>query len=63
MEEQQVKMAIQGLCSPETGDRALDAQRPTYRKPFDMIVKRALFEEWSALLDDFRTFTSPECPF
>ena len=27
MEEQQVKMAIQGLSSAETGDRALDAQR------------------------------------
>ncbi len=27
MEEQQVKMAIQGLSSGETGDRALDAQK------------------------------------
>ena len=27
MEEQQVKMAIQGLSNAETGDRALDAQR------------------------------------
>src|SRR5206468_11168586 len=80
MEEQQVKMAIQGLDSAETGDRALDAERifelankayllyvsqdsvekakllkmlfsncsvdavsvsPTYRKPFDIIAKRA----------------------
>jgi PglZ domain len=86
MEEQQVKMAIQGLSSAETGDRALDAQTifelansayslyvsqnpaekakllrivvsnfsvdavsvyPTYRKPFDLIVKRAQKEEWS----------------
>jgi hypothetical protein len=97
MEEQQVKMAIQGLSSAESSDRALDAQKilelankayslyvsqdstekakllrmlfsncsvdavsvtPTYRKPFDMIVKRAQFEEWSALVDDFRTFVA-----
>jgi site-specific DNA recombinase len=90
MEEQQVKMAIQGLTSGETGDRALDAQKifelansayylyvsqnpvekakllrmvvsnfsvdavnvcPTYRKPFDMIVKRAQKEEWSGRRD------------
>ena len=90
MEEQQVKMAIEGLSNAETGDRALDAQRilelankayllyfsqdstekakllrmlfsncsvdaisvtPTYRKPFDMIVKRAKTEEWSGRLD------------
>ena len=90
MEEQQVKMAIQGLSSAETGDRALDAQKifelansayslyvsqnsvekakllrmvvsnfsvdavsvcPTYRKPFDMIAKRAQFEEWSGRED------------
>jgi DNA invertase Pin-like site-specific DNA recombinase len=90
MEEQQVKMAIEGLNSAETGDRALDAQRifelankayllyvsqdstekakllkmlfsncsvdavsvtPTYRKPFDMIFKRAQSEEWSGRLD------------
>jgi hypothetical protein len=90
MEEQQVKMAIQGLSSAETSDRALDAQRifelanhayslyvsqdsvekakllrmlfsncsvdavsvtPTYRKPFDTIVKRAHLEEWSGRLD------------
>jgi hypothetical protein len=86
MEEQQVKMAIQGLSNADTGDRAANAQRifelankayslyvsenpvekakllrmlfsncsvdavsvtPTYRKPFDMIAKRARFEEWS----------------
>jgi site-specific DNA recombinase len=86
MEEQQVKMAIQGLDSAETGDRALDAQKifelanqayllylsqdsvekakllkmlfsncsvdavsvtPTYRKPFDIIAKRAQSEKWS----------------
>ncbi len=80
MEEQQVKMAIQGLYCIETGDRALDAQKifelansayslyvsqnsvekakllrlvfsnfsveavsvcPTYRRPFDVIAKRA----------------------
>jgi hypothetical protein len=29
---------------------------PAYRKPFDMIAKRAKNEEWSALADDFRTF-------
>ena len=90
MEEQQVKMAIQGLESAETGDKALDAQRifelankahslyisqnpvekakllrmlfsncsvdavsvtPAYRKPFDMIAKRAQLEEWSGRLD------------
>jgi site-specific DNA recombinase len=90
MEEQQVKMAIQGLSDAETGDRSLDAQRifelankayllyvsqdsgekakllrmlfsncsvdavsitPTYRKPFDMIFKRAQSEEWSGRLD------------
>jgi chorismate mutase len=86
MEEQQVKMAIQGLSGGETGYRALDAQKifelansayslyvsqnsiekakllkmvvsnfsvdavsvtPTYRKPFDIIAKRAQSEEWS----------------
>jgi site-specific DNA recombinase len=90
MEEQQVKMAIQGLNSGGTGDRALDAQKifelansayslyvsqnsvekakllrlvvsnfsvdavsvtPTYRKPFDMIAKRAQSEEWSGRRD------------
>jgi hypothetical protein len=90
MEEQQVKMAIQGLSSAETSDRALDAKRilelankayslyvsrdstekakllrmlfsnccvdavsvtPTYRKPFEMIFKRARLEEWSGRLD------------
>lgn len=90
MEEQQVKMAIQGLNEAETSDRALDAQRifelankayllygsqdstekakllrmlfsncsvdavsvtPTYRKPFDMIFKRAQSEKWSGRLD------------
>jgi site-specific DNA recombinase len=90
VEEQQVKMAIQGLSNAETGDRALDAQRifelansayslyvsqnsaekakllrmlfsncsvdavsvtPTYRKPFDMIFKRARLEEWSGRRD------------
>ena len=98
MEEQQVKMAIQGLNDAETGDRALDAQRilelankayslyvsqdstekakllrmlfsncsvdavsvtPTYRKPFEMIFKRARLEEWSAPFDSnfTKTFT------
>jgi hypothetical protein len=90
MEEQQVKMAIQGLSSTETGDTALDAQKifelansayslyvsqnsdekakllklvfsnfsidavsvcPTYRKPFDVIAKRAQKEEWSGRRD------------
>ncbi|MGH9725384.1 MAG: hypothetical protein ACRD41_09985, partial [Candidatus Acidiferrales bacterium] len=90
MEEQQVKMALDGLSNAETGDKALDAQRilelankayslyvsqnssekakllrmlfsncavdavnvtPTYRKPFDMIVKRAKSEEWSGRED------------
>ena len=90
VEEQQVKMAMDGLNNAETGDRALDAQRifelankayslyvsqdstekakllkmlfsncsvdavsvtPTYRKPFDMIFKRAVLEEWSGRLD------------
>ncbi len=84
MEEQQIKMAIEGLKSAETSDRALDAQRilelankayllyvsqdstekakllrmlfsncsvdavsvtPTYRKPFDVIFKRAKLPE------------------
>ena len=90
MEEQQVKMAIEGLSHAEAGDRALDAERifelankayslyvsqdstekakllrmlfsncsisdvsvtPTYRKPFDIIFKRAKLEEWSGRLD------------
>jgi hypothetical protein len=99
MEEQQVKMAMQGLSNAETGDRALDAQRilelankayslyvsqdstekakllrmlflnclvdavsvtPTYRKPFDMIVKRAQFEEWSGREDSNLRPPGPE---
>jgi site-specific DNA recombinase len=99
MEEQQVKMAIQGLSSAETGDRALDAQRifelankayslyisqnstekakllkmlfsncsidavsvsPTYRKPFDTIVKRAHLEEWSGREDSNLRPPGPE---
>ena len=99
MEEQQVKMAIQGLTNAETGDRALDAQRifelankayslyvsqnpvekakllrmlfsncsvdavsvtPTYRKPFDMIVKRARLEEWSGREDSNLRPPGPE---
>jgi site-specific DNA recombinase len=101
MEEQQVKMAIQGLSSGETGDRALDAQRifelansayflyvsqdsvekakllrmvvsnfsvdavsvtPTYRKPFDIIAKRAQSEEWSGREDSNLRPPGPE-PF
>jgi hypothetical protein len=99
MEEQQIKMAIQGLSQAETGDRALDAQRifelankayllyvsqdstekakllrmlfsncsvdavsvtPTYRKPFDIIVKRAQFEEWSGREDSNLRPPGPE---
>ncbi len=99
MEEQQVKMAIQGLSSGETGDRALDAQKifelansayylyvsqdlvekakllrmvvsnfsvdtvsvcPTYRKPFDMIAKRAQSEEWSGREDSNLRPPGPE---
>jgi site-specific DNA recombinase len=99
MEEQQVKMAIQGLSGAVTGDRALDAQRifelankayslyisqnpvekakllrmlfsncsvdavsvyPTYRKPFDMIVKRARLEEWSGREDSNLRPPGPE---
>lgn len=99
MEEQQVKMAIQGFTSGETGDRALDAQKifelansayylyvsrnpvekakllrmvvsnfsvdavnvcPTYRKPFDMIVKRAQKEEWSGREDSNLRPPGPE---
>jgi DNA invertase Pin-like site-specific DNA recombinase len=99
MEEQQVKMAIQGLNNAETGDRALDAQRifelankahslylsqnliekakllrlmfsnfsvdavsisATYRKPFDMIFKRAQFEEWSGREDSNLRPPGPE---
>lgn len=30
---------------------------PTYRKPFDLIFQRTKNEEWSALADDFRTFS------
>ena len=29
---------------------------PTYRRPFDLIFRRAKNEEWSALADYFRTF-------
>ena len=98
-EEQQVKMAIQGLTHAATSDRALDAQRilelansayslyvsqnpaekakllkmlfsncsvdavsvsPTYRKPFDMIVKRALLKEWSGREDSNLRPPGPE---
>ena len=31
---------------------------PSYRKPFDLIFKRAKTKEWSALADDLRTFIS-----
>ena len=90
MEEQQAKMAIEGLKNAESGDRAVNAERifelannayslyvsqdstekakllrmlfsncsvsdvsvtPTYRKPFDVIFKRATLEEWSGRLD------------
>jgi hypothetical protein len=100
MEEQQVKMAIHGLSSAETGDRALDAQRifelankayslyvsqdstekakllkmlfsncsvdavsvtPTYRKPFEMIFKRARLEEWSGRRDSKTSSSIPSC--
>jgi site-specific DNA recombinase len=89
-EEQQVRMAIEGLKNAETTDRALAASEilelansayslyvsqnsvekakllrmvfsncsvdavgvtPTYRKPFDMIFKRAKLENWSGRLD------------
>ena len=98
-DEQQVKLAIQGLNHAETSDRALDAQRilelansayslyvsqnsveqakllrmlfsncsvdavnitPTYRKPFDMIVKRARLEEWSGREDSNLRPPGPE---
>ena len=42
------------LCSNFSVDAV--SITPTYRKPFDMIVKRTRLEEWSALVDDFRTF-------
>ena len=29
---------------------------PAYRYPFNLIFERAKLEEWSALVDDFRTF-------
>jgi hypothetical protein len=90
IEEQQIKMAMEGLNSAEISDRALDAQRilelankayslyvsqdstekakllrmlfsncsvdavsvtPAYRKPFDMILKRAQSKKWSGRLD------------
>jgi site-specific DNA recombinase len=99
LNEQQVKMAIQGLKNAETGDRALDAQRilelanqahslyisqtpaekakllrlmfsnfsidavnitPTYRKPFDIIFKRAQKEEWSGREDSNLRPPGPE---
>jgi site-specific DNA recombinase len=99
MEEQQVKMAIQGLTNAETGDRAVDAARilelanrayslyvsqdslekakllrmlfsncsidavsvvPTYRKPFDLIAKRAQMEEWSGREDSNLRPPGPE---
>jgi hypothetical protein len=42
------------LCS----NFSLDAVSvtPAYRYSFDLIFKRVKMEEWSALLDDFRTF-------
>jgi site-specific DNA recombinase len=99
MEEQQVKMAIQGLSGAETGDRAVDAEKifelankayslyvsqdstekakllrmlfsncsvdavsvtPTYRKPFEMIFKRARLEEWSGREDSNLRPPGPE---
>ena len=90
MEEQQAKMAIEGLKNAVTSDRAMNAERifelannayslyvsqdstekakllrmlfsncsvsdvsvtPAYRKPFDVIFKRAKLEEWSGRLD------------
>jgi len=99
MEEQQVKITIQGIANAEFGDRALDAQRifelankahllyvsqnpverakllrmlfsncsvdavsvtPTYRKPFDMIAKRARLEEWSGREDSNLRPPGPE---
>jgi site-specific DNA recombinase len=89
-EEQEVKIAIQGLSNADMSDKAVDAERifelankayslyvsqnpvekakllrmlfsncsvdavsvtPTYRKPFEMIFKRARLEEWSGRLD------------
>jgi hypothetical protein len=95
LEEQQVKLAIDGLAIAETTDRALDAQRvfelankdyllyvsqnsdekakllrmmcsnfsvdsvtvtPTHQRPLRFDLQRAKTKEWSALVDDFRTF-------
>ncbi len=99
MEEQQVKMAIEGLNNAEIGDRAMNAERifelankayslyvsqdstekakllkmlfsncsvsdvsvtPTYRKPFDVIFKRAKLEEWSGRRDSNSRPSAPK---
>ena len=99
MEEQQVKMAIEGLKNAETGDKAMNAERifelankayslyvsqdstekakllrmlfsncsvsdvsvtPTYRKPFDVIFKRAVLKEWSGREDSNLRPPGPE---
>jgi hypothetical protein len=98
-EEQQVRMALDGLKNGETSDRALDAERifelankayslyvsqnpvekakllrmlfsncsvnavsvtPAYRKPFDMIFKRARLEEWSGRRDSNSRPSAPK---
>ncbi len=99
MEEQQAKMALDGLRSAETTDRALNAEKvfelanrayylylsqdstekakllrmmcsnfsvdalsatPVWRKPFDVIFKRAKVEEWSGREDSNLRPPAPE---
>jgi hypothetical protein len=45
-------------------NRAIDGVNlyPTYRKPFDLIVKKVKNHEWSALVDYFRTFQNLNDP-
>ena len=99
MEEQQIRMAMEGLKNAESSDRALAASEilelansayslyvsqnpvekakllrmvlsncsvdavgvtPTYRKPFDMIFKRARMEEWSGRRDSNSRPSAPK---
>jgi hypothetical protein len=51
--EEQAQLLKKVVLNYETDGVSL---YPTYRKPFDLIFKRAKNEEWSALEDDLRTF-------
>lgn len=55
-DQQRIQLEISELnCSIDTV-----SVTPTYRKPFDTICKRVKSEQWSALEDDFGTFSPPD---